>query len=182
MTRMYRNGRTETIRSCTPENTTFVKEMLKRDEGTSNISKKELRALFDAGVAKHLKLAHNAMLGQGVDRHLFCLYVVSYGLLGIKSQFLEKALSYKWGLSTSQTPTFQWDVARKLHKTTGALSPGGGFGPVDDNGYGVSYIICSDTEVFFHVSSCKKAGTTNSERFAKTIEKAMEMVRDAIEK
>merc|ERR1712178_562680 len=41
MTRMYRNGRTETIRSCTEENTTFVKKFL---EG--GLEKGELRKLY----------------------------------------------------------------------------------------------------------------------------------------
>ena len=69
MTRMYRNGRTETIRSCTNENTDFVKELI-----NGNLSKKELRKLYDKGVEKHGELSRNALLGQGVDRHLFCLY------------------------------------------------------------------------------------------------------------
>ena len=79
------------------------------------------------------------MLGQGVDRHLFCLYVVAHAI-GVKSTFLERALSYKWGLSTSQTPTFQWDKAMELHKKVHILCPGGGFGPVDDNGYASSFL------------------------------------------
>jgi hypothetical protein len=33
------------------------------------------------------------------------------------------------------------------------ISGGGGFGPVTDDGYGVSYIIASDELVFFHVAS-----------------------------
>ena len=33
------------------------------------------------------------------------------------------------------------------------LSAGGGFGPVSDDGYGVSYIICHEDLIMFHVSS-----------------------------
>ena len=32
------------------------------------------------------------------------------------------------------------------------LSAGGGFGPVSNNGYGVSYIICHEDLIMFHVS------------------------------
>ena len=32
------------------------------------------------------------------------------------------------------------------------LSAGGGFGPVSDQGYGVSYIICHEDLIMFHVS------------------------------
>ena len=77
MTRMYRNGRTETIRSCTEENTDFVKALVANmngPEGDNKTSKKDLRKLYDLGVEKHGELSRNALLGQGVDRHLFCLY------------------------------------------------------------------------------------------------------------
>jgi hypothetical protein len=37
--------------------------------------------------------------------------------------------------------------------TTFQASAGGGFGPVTDDGYGVSYIICSEQSVAFHVTS-----------------------------
>ena len=43
----------------------------------------------------------NAMTGKGIDRHLFCLYVVSK-YLGIDSPFLKEVLSEPWRLSTSQ--------------------------------------------------------------------------------
>ena len=32
------------------------------------------------------------------------------------------------------------------------ISPGGGFGPVADDGYGVSYMVASEDATFFHVS------------------------------
>lgn len=43
------------------------------------------------------------MCGQGIDRHLFCLYVVSK-YLEVESPFLQEVLSEPWRLSTSQTP------------------------------------------------------------------------------
>ena len=67
------------------------------------------------------------------------------------------------------------------------LSAGGGFGPVSDDGYGVSYIICHEDLIMFHVSyssvvwyesviqvsSKTTCPTTSSKRFAHNIEKAM---------
>lgn len=41
-----------------------------------------------------------------IDRHLFCLYVVSKWR-GINSQFLNEVLKVPWYLSTSQTPVQQ---------------------------------------------------------------------------
>lgn len=52
----------------------------------------------------HQKLYRDSMTGKGVDRHLFCLYVVSK-YLNVDSPFLAKALSDPWKLSTSQVST-----------------------------------------------------------------------------
>jgi carnitine O-palmitoyltransferase 1 len=45
------------------------------------------------------------------------------------------------------------------------VSAGGGFGPVADDGYGVSYIIAGENNIFFHVSSKKSSSVTVSLRF-----------------
>ena len=50
---------------------------------------------------KHVLAYKDAMIGKGVDRHLFCLYIVSRGK-NIDSPFLSKVLSEPWKLSTSQ--------------------------------------------------------------------------------
>ena len=68
------------------------------------------------------------MTGKGIDRHLFCLYVMSK-YLKIESPFLDKVLSEPWRLSTSQTPaqqTGKMDYDNEKEK----ISVGGGFGPV----------------------------------------------------
>lgn len=46
------------------------------------------------------------MCGKGVDRHLFCLFVVSK-YLELDSPFLNEVLNEPWRLSTSQTPQGQ---------------------------------------------------------------------------
>ena len=71
-----------------------------------------------------------AMTGKGIDRHLFCLYVMSK-YLKIESPFLDKVLSEPWRLSTSQTPaqqTGKLDYDNEKEK----ISVGGGFGPVSE--------------------------------------------------
>jgi hypothetical protein len=40
------------------------------------------------------------------------------------------------------------------------VSAGGGFGPVTDTGYGVSYIIGGEDQISFHISSKKSAENT----------------------
>uniref|UniRef100_H2YB10 Uncharacterized protein n=1 Tax=Ciona savignyi TaxID=51511 RepID=H2YB10_CIOSA len=199
MTRLFREGRTETVRSCTNEMCAFARSM--NDE---NATKEERYALLKKAVDRHIDAYKEAMTGQGIDRHLFCLYVVSK-YLKLESPFLAKVielssittayniiiLSYTelrnnprfmpsgggfgpvlrlpWRLSTSQTP-HQQAMNIDLNKHPNFLSGGGGFGPVADDGYGVSYIICHEDLIMFHVSSKHSSPETDSERFAANIE------------
>ncbi|XP_042640465.1 carnitine O-palmitoyltransferase 1, liver isoform isoform X2 [Tyto alba] len=143
MTRLFREGRTETVRSCTVESCNFVRSMEDPTENNNNKLK-----FFRIAAAKHQHLYRLAMTGSGIDRHLFCLYVVSK-YLAVDSPFLKEVLSEPWRLSTSQTPQQHID----LKKNPEMLSCGGGFGPVADDGYGVSYIILDENSIHFHVSS-----------------------------
>lgn len=112
-----------------------------------------------------------AMTGAGIDRHLFCLYIVSK-YLGVDSPFLTQVLSEPWKLSTSQTPQQQLNLVdiNKFPKYVGA---GGGFGPVADDGYGVSYIIVGENLITFHISSKFSSPDTDSYQFGQHIQKAM---------
>lgn len=77
----------------------------------------------------------------------------------LKLFFLQKVLSEPWRLSTSQTPHGQTNKL-DLTKHPDCISAGGGFGPVADDGYGVSYIIAGEDTLFFHVSSKKSSPVT----------------------
>ena len=70
---------------------------------------------------------------------------------------LQQVLSEPWRLSTSQTPQRAEFCNPKDNPEL--ISCGGGFGPVDDDGYGVSYAILGDDRIFFHVS-CKRHSQT----------------------
>ncbi|NWQ93326.1 CPT1B palmitoyltransferase, partial [Burhinus bistriatus] len=146
MTRLFREGRTETVRSCTAESTAFVRSM-----GDARQTRAERQRLFKLAAEKHQHMYRMAMTGAGIDRHLFCLYVVSR-YLGVQSPFLAQVLSEPWRLSTSQTPQQQLKMF-DLNKYPDHVSTGGGFGPVADDGYGVSYIIAGENLITFHVSS-----------------------------
>lgn len=52
---------------------------------------------------------------------------------------------------------------------THLISPGGGFGPVADDGYGVSYMVPDDHKIFFHISSKISSKESNSDRFVKLL-------------
>uniref|UniRef100_A0A673BP79 carnitine O-palmitoyltransferase n=1 Tax=Sphaeramia orbicularis TaxID=375764 RepID=A0A673BP79_9TELE len=163
MTRLFREGRTETVRSCTIETCAFVRSMI-RDET-------ERLKLLKVAAEKHQNMYRLAMTGEGIDRHLFCLYVVSK-YLGEDSPFLKEVLSEPWRLSTSQTPLQQVELF-DLVKHPEYVSSGGGFGPVADDGYGVSYIIVGENLINFHISSKHSSPETDSHRFGANIRQAM---------
>ncbi|XP_034255804.1 carnitine O-palmitoyltransferase 1, liver isoform isoform X2 [Thrips palmi] len=170
MTRLYLEGRTETVRPCTIESAAWVKAMENKNSNTE-----ERIALLQTACKVHHQGIQDAMCGKGIDRHLFCLYVVSK-YLEVDSPFLKEVLSEPWRLSTSQTPHGQTNKM-DLKKFPKCISAGGGFGPVADDGYGVSYIIAGEDLIFFHISSKRSCSTTDSSRFAKTIEKSLADIR-----
>jgi hypothetical protein len=57
----------------------------------------------------HQQQYRDAMTGKGIDRHLFCLYVLSK-YLGMDSPFLQQVLMEPWKLSTSQVRQFNNDT------------------------------------------------------------------------
>jgi carnitine O-palmitoyltransferase 1 len=118
------------------------------------------------------------MIGNGVDRHLFALYIVSKGL-DRPSDFLIHALTMPWRLSTSQQPQDQTLLRKDLPKAVAErfVSPGGGFGPVADDGYGVSYMFAGENQFFFHISSKISAPNTSSKKFASDLMKALDDMR-----
>jgi carnitine O-palmitoyltransferase 1 len=125
MTRLFREGRTETVRSCTIESSNWVLAM----EDPTKTTEERMKLLQKA-CTKHQQMYLEAMTGQGIDRHLFCLYIVSK-YLEIESPFLNEVISEPWRLSTSQTPHGQ--IAKTdLNKYPGLVGSGGGFGPVSN--------------------------------------------------
>ncbi|XP_007466042.1 PREDICTED: carnitine O-palmitoyltransferase 1, liver isoform isoform X3 [Lipotes vexillifer] len=166
MTRPFREGRTETVRSCTTESCNFVLAMV---DPTQTVEQR--LKLFKIASKKHQHLCHLAMTGSGIDRHLFCLYVVSK-YLAVDSPFLKEVLSEPWRLSTSQTPQQQVELFN-LERNPEYVSSGGGFGPVADDGYGVSYILVGEKLISFHISSKFSCPETDSHRFGKNLKQAM---------
>ncbi|KAF6034470.1 CPT1A [Bugula neritina] len=170
MTRLFREGRTETVRSCTVESSAFAKAVCEGDK-----SDEELKKLLLKACEVHQTGYRDAMTGKGIDRHMFCLYVVSK-YLGVESPFLSEVLSEPWRLSTSQTPHSQMNKIN-LAKYPDHVCTGGGFGPVSNDGYGVSYIIAGEDMIFFHISSKRSCAETDSKGFAKKIVAAMADLR-----
>ncbi|XP_031416395.1 carnitine O-palmitoyltransferase 1, liver isoform-like isoform X2 [Clupea harengus] len=166
MTRLFREGRTETVRSCTNESCAFVRAL----ENAESVA--VCQHLFRQACEKHQLLYRMAMTGSGIDRHLFCLYVVSK-YLGEESPFLKEVLPEPWRLSTSQTPVQQVELFDLVNHPE-YISCGGGFGPVADDGYGVSYIIVGENMINFHISSKHSCAQTDSHKYGTHIKRALE--------
>jgi len=165
MTRLFRGGRTETTRSLSDSSAAFVRAFTDFRRGGST-TKEECVKLLRIATEEHSDQNKLCMAGKGIDRHLFALYVVSRGL-DVDSEFLKSALSIPWTLSSSQQPQEQTDLRKDLPADTikRFVSPGGGFGPVAEAGYGISYMFASEEQFFFHISSKKSSPETSSERF-----------------
>lgn len=166
MTRLYREGRTETVRPVTIESAEWVRAM--HDPTKSD---KQRLELLRVACSRHTLGIQNAMCGKGIDRHLFCLYVISH-YLKAENDFLKEVLSEPWKLSTSQTPHNQANMLDPK-RFPNHISCGGGFGPVADDGYGVSYMIAGEELLFFHVSSKRSSKETDSARFSTNLHEAL---------
>lgn len=177
MTRLFKAGRTETVRPATIEAASFVHAMVH-----PNSTKEEKIAALKAAADIHQQGYRDAMTGKGVDRHLFALYLVSVSL-NMKCEYLQNALSMPWKLSTSQQPQNQtglWDPSKP--ENSNKLCPGGGFGPVADIGYGVSYMIAGEDAIYFHISSKKSCEATNSRKFGEEVVKCLEEMGELFQK
>jgi len=174
MTRLFREGRTETVRSCTDQSCAFVWAMLDPKQ-----TREERARLLRIACERHQQLYRDAMCGKGVDRHLFALYVVKR-YLEEESPFLDKIFPPTYLLSTSQTPINQCDDEVKeasAGQKVRFVSAGGGFGPVADRGYGVSYIIAGEDQISFHISSKPSAENTSSSGFRDDLKESLREMR-----
>lgn len=172
--RLYREGRTETVRSCTIESSAWVKAM-----DDPNVTNDEKIRLLKEACNKHQQGYLESMTGKGIDRHLFCLYLISK-YLELDSPFLDRIFNEPWRLTTSQTPMGQTPKT-DITKFPSVTSASGGFGPVAYDGYAVSYIIIRDDLICFHVSSKKSCSVTNTDRFGKHIVRAMSDIKHLFE-
>ncbi len=117
MTRLFREGRTETVRVVTMESCAFVRAMCDPSvtvegyiimlsffisvELCKFIQNDERRNLLSLASVEHQNSVKDCMCGKGIDRHIFALYLVSR-YLEIQSPFLDNVIHEPWTLSTSQ--------------------------------------------------------------------------------
>ncbi|ETN87108.1 Choline/Carnitine O-acyltransferase, partial [Necator americanus] len=155
--RLYRDGRTETVRSCSMESCDFVRSMLDENE-----SDQKRMLLLRKACDRHQAYYRNAMAGHGVDRHLFAMYVVSK-YYGMSSRFLDSVFGMNYALSTSQTPQHQMsEFTKALNKERDLFWPAGGFNCPEGSNYGKDTVLCDtlSTLCFEFSGVCYTVGAT----------------------
>lgn len=123
-TRKYKEGRTETIRSCSDDSTAFCKA-----HHDPSVPREEVVRLFRTALASHSKYTADAGDGHGVDRHLFGLKKLLQQGESLPEIYQDPAYGYSssWYLSTSQLSSEYFN--------------GYGWSQVIDDGFGIAYMI-----------------------------------------
>lgn len=134
-TRRFQHGRTETCRSVSNESVKFCEAMQ-----SSSASTKDQIAAFRAAIASHGEYINAASAGYGVDRHLFGLKQLLPKGSELPAIYKDPAFSYssKWYISSSQLSSEHFN--------------GYGWGEVIPEGFGIAYMINSNSINFNVVS------------------------------
>uniref|UniRef100_A0AAY4EET6 Carnitine O-acetyltransferase n=1 Tax=Denticeps clupeoides TaxID=299321 RepID=A0AAY4EET6_9TELE len=162
--RMFRLGRTETIRSASIASAKFVKAM---DDPSKQSTEKV--ALMEKAVKAHRAYTDMAIRGQAIDRHLLGLKLQAIeDLASLPQIFMDTsyAVALHYNLSTSQVPA----------KTDCVMC----FGPVVPDGYGVCYNPM-EGHINFAVSAFNSCEDTNAGNMAQSLEKALLDIRSLLE-
>ncbi|KAJ7650187.1 acyltransferase ChoActase/COT/CPT [Roridomyces roridus] len=142
LTRMFKRGRTETIRTFTTESRAWVLAMLQTR-----------RNLLHHAIHKHSSLTREATTGRGIDRHLLGLRLMLRPLNGEEAALFDDPLfsrSQEWKLSTSAL-------------SAGSLFSGTGFGASYEDGYGINYLAAPDM-IKFGIESKSACPYTSTDR------------------
>jgi len=165
-TRLFKEGRTETIRPFSQHSVDFTKTM--DDE---SVLKSVKRDHLRRAIKYQTKYKLDSMCGNGVDRHLFGLYAAGKMVGKVPQVFTMPALYESDQLSTSQSP-LKYDP--KYFKRNDLRPIGGGFGSQRNDGYGCTYFMDDYNSVHLLCTSYKSCGETDSLKFCKNVEQAME--------
>ncbi|XP_040051691.1 carnitine O-acetyltransferase [Gasterosteus aculeatus] len=162
--RMFKYGRTDSIRATTTGSFKFVQAM--QDPAKQNT---ERLALLQAAVQTHKENTYNAIHGQAIDRHLLGLKMLSIvELTSMPEIFMDTsfAVAQHYNLSTSQVGS----------KTDCVMS----FGPMVPDGYGVCYNPM-DEHINIAITAFNSCEETNAAKFSRAVEDALLDMRALLE-
>ncbi|KAH9935245.1 acyltransferase ChoActase/COT/CPT [Amylocystis lapponica] len=157
LTRLYKRGRTETIRVLTTESRAFVLAM-----DDPQVPAQRRLVLLRSAIEKHGALTRQAALGRGIDRHLLGLQQMLHSDEREHHPLLDDPLfirSQTWKLSTSGL-------------SEGHQFRGTGFGAQYHDGYGINYLAGPDI-IKFGIESKYSCPETSTEDFKVLISQAL---------
>ena len=158
VSRFY-HGRTETIRSLTEPAAAFIRAAL------NNNGNNTLRDLMTAATAEHRNNSVAAASAFGIDRHLLALQLLAKAEGVTEPLFGEElySASQRWKLSTSNVTA---DFIKYF-----------AFGPVDQDGYGIGYMI-NDDAIPMNISSFRDSSIgTDSTTFGNTVRESLQLLK-----
>jgi len=155
--RKFSRGRTEAIRSATPESARYVREM-----DRNNYTDAEKRALLTKALQAHVQYTIDASNFEAIDRHMLGLKMIALeNGMSLPEIFRDKAYGYAmhFRMSTSQVPS----------KYEACLC----FGPVVPDGYGVCYNPM-EKQILYAVSAYRSHPKTVAADLGEFIAKALQ--------
>ncbi|TIC64247.1 acyltransferase ChoActase/COT/CPT [Wallemia mellicola] len=156
-TRIFDNGRTETLRTLTSESKRFVESMMSKDSDV------RYENLLEA-TKVHSRSMREASTGKAFDRHLLGLRLLlrpGEGHEFFNNKYFK--LSSEWKLSTSGL-------------SAGPRFNGTGFGAVYPDGYGINY-MAGPHELKFGIESKVSCPKTSTYDFKKDLLKSLREMR-----
>jgi amino acid adenylation domain-containing protein len=141
-TRYFRYGRTEGIRSVTPESTQLIQAF------NQETTLAERYSLLKKAIKAHLQREFDCSEGHGCDRHLTALYTLARNNGKVPDIFRDKAYSEIFSQTVLLTSGYHYLPGLELFT----------FGPEVDRGYGITYLIRKNRIVFSITSLEQKAG------------------------
>jgi carnitine O-acetyltransferase len=158
-TRMFKGGRTETIRTASPQALAFCRVM-----DVAEVPAVDKLTALQAAFVEHGKRGKDASAGQGVDRHLLGLKMIAaeIGLTDLPALFHEEIYTRGWELSTAQLPMRHGFVNH--------------FGPVCPQGYGIGYVI-KDDHININMTSFRSHPHTDTAQFLAMVVQALRDMR-----
>lgn len=163
-TRLYIHGRTETIRSCSPESIAFAKSMLDSTPDAERVK------LLRQAIQAHKDYTALALQGQGVDRHFFALkHAANENKIPLHPLYSDPGYvrSLHMRLSTSQ-------VASKYESFMC-------YGTLTEDGYGCCYNP-RENDMFFGISSMKTCKETDAATFGSVLAECFREMRSLLER
>lgn len=162
-TRKFFKGRTEAVRSVSMESKNFVTNWC---DPTVPISDK--LKLFRESIAAHVDYLKRSSNGQGIDRHFFGLKQMLKKDEPIPNLLKDPIFNYSsnWLISTSQLSSEYFD--------------GYGWSQVNDNGFGLAYMINND---WLHINIVNKPGKSglDGKKLQYYLTEAADEIADALQ-